>query len=101
LALHKNVPSHIRRNLYLIYKEAITNIAKHSNGSAVHIQLQKIEATGLEMRIHDNGIPLQKEYKTTGAGLANMRMRAEQIGASLQLDVSSGFLIIIHLLRIS
>jgi signal transduction histidine kinase len=101
LALHKNVPSHIRRNLYLIYKEAITNTAKHSNGSAVNIQLQKIEATGLEMRIHDNGIPLQKEYKTTGAGLANMRMRAEQIGASLQLDTSSGFLIIIHLPRIS
>lgn len=101
LALTKNMPSHIRQNLYLLYKEAITNIAKHSNATKVTIQLQKIGNHGLEMRIHDNGEFKQKDYKTTGSGLANMRMRAEQIGGTFDIDTSNGFLITIQLQRLS
>lgn len=100
LALTKNMPSHIRQHLYLLYKEAITNIAKHSNATKVTVKLQKFGNHGLEMRIHDNGEVKQKNYKTTGSGLANMRMRAEQIGGTFDIDTSDGFSIIIQLQRL-
>lgn len=93
LALTKNIPSQIRQALYLIYKEAITNCAKHSKGDKVSVRMQKFGPKGLEMSIHDNGEVQQKAYKTTGSGLSNMRMRAEQIGGTFQVDASQGFLI--------
>ena len=101
LAMHKNIPSQIRQALYLIYKEAITNIAKHSTADKVSVKLQKLGNHGLEMTIHDNGQVKIKDYKTTGSGLANMRMRAEQIGAAFQVDTTHGFLISIQLPRLS
>ncbi|WP_353485010.1 two-component regulator propeller domain-containing protein [Haliscomenobacter sp.] len=101
LAMHKNVPSQVRQSLYLIYKEAITNAAKHSTGDKVSVKLQKLGTNGLEMTIHDNGQVKIKDYKTTGSGLGNMRMRAEQIGATFQVVTTNGFLISIQLPRIS
>ena len=101
LAMHKNVPSQVRQSLYLIYKEAITNAAKHSTGDKVSVKLQKLGTNGLEMTIHDNGQVKIKDYKTTGSGLGNMRMRATQIGATFQVDTANGFLISIQLPRIS
>ncbi len=101
LALTKNMPAHIRQNLYLIYKEALTNIAKHSNAAKVQVKLHKFGANGLEMSIQDNGEVKQKDYKTTGLGLSNMRMRAEQIGATFHVDPSNGFLIVVQLPRFS
>ncbi len=100
LALTKNMPAHIRQNLYLIYKEALTNIAKHSNADKVTVKLQKFGSNGLEMSIHDNGAVKQKDYKSTGLGLSNMRMRAEQIGATFHIDTSNGFLIVVQLHRL-
>ena len=97
LALSKNVPSQIRQALYLIYKEAITNCAKHSKGDKVSVRLQKFGPKGLEMSIHDNGEVQQKAYKTTGLGMSNMRMRAEQVGGTFQVDTSQGFLITVQI----
>lgn len=99
LALTKNIPSQIRQALYLIYKEAITNCAKHSRGDRVEVKLQKFGNKGLEMSIHDNGEVQEKNYKTTGLGLSNMRMRAEQIGGTFQVDVTQGFLIVVQIPR--
>ncbi|MEM1320043.1 MAG: triple tyrosine motif-containing protein [Bacteroidota bacterium] len=88
--LKKNIPSNIRQNLYLIYKEAITNIAKHSNANHVDILLDN-NARSFQMGIHDNGQVKEKTYKTTGLGMSNMEMRAEQIGASLEVKREDGF----------
>ena len=75
--------------------------AKHSTADKVSVKLQKLGKQGLEMTIHDNGEVKIKDYKTTGSGLANMRMRAEQIGATFQVDTTNGFLISIQLPRLS
>ncbi len=101
LALTKNMPSQIRQALYLIYKEAVTNCAKHSKGDKVQVRLQKIGAKGLEMSIHDNGVVMQKNYKTTGLGLSSMHLRAQQIGADFSIDTANGFLITVKIPRFS
>lgn len=90
LDLKKNRPVDVRQNLYLISKEALANIARHSNGDAVQVSLSR---TGdlFEMRISDNGRVAEKNYKTTGLGLSNMRMRAERLGGTIEFSTENGF----------
>ncbi len=96
LSLKHNLPTHIRQNLYLIYKEAVTNAAKHSNGDLLTASLKKIP-TGFEMRICDNGRVEEKAYKTTGSGTSNMQMRAEKIGGTLEISRENGFCVVLRL----
>ena len=92
----KPLPVDIRQNLFLLCKEAMTNAAKHSNGDRVTIVFDK-KAKELVLSIHDNGNSAPKEYKTTGLGLSNMKMRAESIGGTLSIDSSDGFKIEVNL----
>jgi two-component sensor histidine kinase len=85
IALQHNIPVELRQNLYLIYKEAITNAAKHSNGDTVRVLLKKTPTGGLDMHICDNGTSVEKNYKTTGSGTSNMQMRAKKIGGTLEI----------------
>lgn len=79
----------VRKNLYLIFKEALTNIFKHSKGDKVVIQLTK-DVKGLLLSIHDNG-PFSEIAKTEGMGLSNMKMRAEKLGGTFSIDREDGF----------
>jgi len=86
----KKIPVTLRQNLYFIFKEAINNIAKHSNGNKVNITL-KNDGQDFSMIIRDNGAPKgSKEEKLngkkTGQGMANLAMRAQRIKAELDID---------------
>ncbi|HFB99854.1 MAG TPA: hypothetical protein ENJ53_03520, partial [Phaeodactylibacter sp.] len=73
----------IRQNLYLIFKEAVTNVVKHSNATKVITTLKNTDS-GFEMMIKDNGVLDDKEFQHSGLGLNNIKMRAKQIQASLE-----------------
>ncbi len=88
--LGANIPTDIRQNLYLIYKEAITNVAKHSNGDTVFVAMKRSKGQ-FEMCIRDNGKVEEKNYKPSGMGQSNMKMRAHRIGASLQTIKENGY----------
>lgn len=79
----------VRKNLYLIFKEALTNIFKHSKGDKVIINLTKSEK-GLQLLIFDNG-PVSEISKSDGMGLSNMKMRTEQLGGTFSIDRDGGF----------
>jgi signal transduction histidine kinase/ligand-binding sensor domain-containing protein len=96
LDLKKSLPVDVRQNLYLIYKEAVTNIAKHSNGDAVEVRLART-GDGFEMRISDNGKVEEKAYKTTGLGLSNMQLRAERLGGVLEVDKTDGYSVLLKM----
>lgn len=88
----KKINLKIRQNLYLIFKEAINNVAKHSTASMVHISL-KNEGNTFHMRIKNNGGAKnkQKSYKS-GQGLANFQMRATEINGVLTIaEEENGF----------
>ena len=81
----------IRQSLYLIGKEAITNVIRHSNATQVTMKLNQ-SGTGFEMRIQDNGaMPEKANKKPSGLGLSNMLMRAKQIGGQLNIISNQGF----------
>jgi two-component sensor histidine kinase len=85
----------VRQNLYLILKEAITNICKHSDATQVTIIFRN-QKSHLYLAIYDNGITKQTE-NSDGLGLNNMQMRAKKIGAKLRIDKTDGFKVIVEM----
>jgi signal transduction histidine kinase len=65
-----------RQNVYLIFKEAINNIAKHAEATKVNVELE-IENGELRMRIADNGKGFDSTQTHEGNGLKNFKKRAE------------------------
>ncbi|WP_024799673.1 sensor histidine kinase [Nocardia sp. BMG51109] len=66
-------------------QEAITNVRKHSDASAVRVE---VTATAVRVRLSvaDNGIGFSIDEVGTGFGLRGMRDRAEQIGGSMTVN---------------
>ncbi|MDX1941810.1 MAG: two-component regulator propeller domain-containing protein [Saprospiraceae bacterium] len=99
---HK-IPPTIRQELYLIFKESINNIAKHSNANQVNILLQNMDGHFL-MEIEDNGKGIAKPHngKTThhsGQGLSNIKMRARRINAKVEILKNQGYTISLKMRR--
>jgi signal transduction histidine kinase len=99
LELNKKLPIHIRQNLFLIFKEAINNIYKHSNASVVNVNLSNTQK-GFVMRIADDGNGYDPTLVKNGNGLKNMQMRAKRIGAKIEMNSKGGVEIIITLRKI-
>ena len=70
-----------------ILQEAFTNVLRHSHASAVEVETG-VDAKGgiVYIRVRDNGRGFAQEH--AGRGFANMRRRAQVIGATLQIDSS-------------
>ncbi len=78
-----NLNPRLKKEIYLISKEAINNIVRHSNGNKVVIDLS-IESNHLKLLIRDNGCPAANSVPSTGMGLENMQLRAKQINGALK-----------------
>jgi signal transduction histidine kinase len=80
----------VRQNIYLIFKESVNNIAKHSNATEVKVALAQKNGA-LEMAITDNGTTANPS-KVKGQGLENMQLRAQRIGGTLDIQqLAEGF----------
>lgn len=78
-----------RRNIYLIFKEAVNNAAKYSNCTQVKLYIALIKSD-LRMEIEDNGTGFDEQDIERGHGLTNMRKRAAEIGGDLRIESSTG-----------
>lgn len=67
-----------RKNLFLVFKEAINNAAKYSEASRIDIMLQQA-GQNLIMRITDNGKGFDADHVKSGNGLRNQRERANEV----------------------
>ena len=78
------LPMQVRKNFYLVFKEAITNVVKYSEASRVSISL--FEKNKIVMlRIRDNGKGIPVNAQTLGNRLMNMTRRAKEISAELNI----------------
>jgi len=80
----------VRRNIFLIFKEALNNILTHSHARNIFIKI--VLHHGLfEMMIHDDGIGYKLDRSESGSvsngghGLKNMEKRAREIDAKLSI----------------
>jgi signal transduction histidine kinase len=84
------LPMEQRRNFYLIFKEAINNIAKYSKCTGVTITILKPDGK-IEMGITDNGIGFNPVNVTDkGNGLKNMNERAKSLNGVLRITSKVG-----------
>ncbi len=74
-----------RRDLYLIFKESINNIAKYSNATKASIRFDKTKEM-LMMRIEDNGCGFDAGKSNAGNGLRNMHQRAIRNAGTCKID---------------
>src|ERR1700694_3363702 len=71
-----------RRQVFLIFKEAVNNIVRHANCSQVEIDFA-IDRERLVLTLRNNGRGIGPQSGTEGHGLANMRRRAEALGGTV------------------
>jgi signal transduction histidine kinase len=86
----------IRRNVFLVVKEALNNILKHSKATEVEITLVRVDDS-LTLYIQDNGTGINMEkIRQFGNGLKNMRKRMADINADFTIENKNGTLITMH-----
>ena len=76
----------VRRDLLLIFKEAVNNAARHSDCTKAEISLS-VENNELTLIVADNGRGFASDNGYDGQGLRSMHRRAEALGG--QLDIRS------------
>jgi signal transduction histidine kinase len=79
----------VRREVFLIFKEAVNNMLRHSQCTEANIEF-RINRGVLLLRLSDNGKGFSPNGAGDGNGLSSMRLRAERLGGHLELISSGG-----------
>jgi len=82
--------SHRRHQLFLVFKEALNNIVRHSGASEVrlHIDVNPGEMS-LDLRDNGSGLPAGTDPGSI-SGIANMRLRIEKLGGRCEVGSAPG-----------
>ena len=78
-----------RKNAYMIYKEAINNIVKHSKATKAEVKIL-MENNQIIIAVSDNGIGFDQSQTMEGNGLRNFEERAENNEMKLNIDSVAG-----------
>ncbi|MDQ3799608.1 MAG: ATP-binding protein, partial [Acidobacteriota bacterium] len=86
-----------RREIYLIFKESVNNLAKHSGASEAEISV-RLENENLVIEVRDDGRGFDVLEKSNGSngngfggnGLRNMKRRAEKCGGEFGVNSQIG-----------
>jgi len=81
--------ANIRRNVFLVFKEALNNAARHSAGTFIDINL-RIAGSRLVLTVRDNGSGFDVEKASEGQGLFNLTKRARDSHGDLQITSAVG-----------
>lgn len=79
-----------RRNFWLIYREMVTNVVRHSECSEASVEITVINSRVLRMRISDNGKGFDPSAPTGRNGNRNIRSRSDELHAQLALTTAPG-----------
>lgn len=85
----KSLSMEKRRNLWLIFKEIVTNAVKHSECSKLDITI-KVENEYLSLLINDNGKGFDPQKPTDRNGIKNIKSRSASLIGKLNLKTCEG-----------
>jgi len=92
------VSAEFRRNLFLVLKEALTNVVRHAKASSVVVRLH-VDGVSLTLDVVDDGCGISEMSDGAPAppagspgheGLRNLRRRAEALGGTLHVESRPG-----------
>ena len=78
-----------RRHLLLIFKETITNVARHAKASKVSVEVA-LEARTIRLTVRDNGCGFILENNHNGHGLHSLNQRANELKGKLTIESKLG-----------
>jgi PAS domain S-box-containing protein len=81
--------ANLRREVFLIFKESINNIAKHSQCANAAIEFHADERA-LLLAVSDDGCGFDTADENEGHGLVSMRERSREMGGSLDMVSQAG-----------
>jgi signal transduction histidine kinase len=79
------LPPLVGAHVFRIAGEALTNALRHADADTIDVTLEPL-ATGLRVRVADDGHGLPPQPRPETTGLLAMENRAATIGATLQID---------------
>lgn len=79
----------LRREIFLIFKESINNMARHSGCTVASVDLN-IEAGWLVLTMTDDGKGIDAEQMAEGTGLGSMQQRAQRLDGSFEVSAQNG-----------
>jgi signal transduction histidine kinase len=79
----------VRREAFLVFKEGVNNIARHSGCKSAEATL-KIEHGMIILTLNDDGRGFDEARTDHGQGLDSMRRRAEKLGGQIDVISSNG-----------
>jgi signal transduction histidine kinase/ligand-binding sensor domain-containing protein len=85
----KPLPLEFSRNISMIFKELLNNILKHADASQVTLNAWSTQNQAT-ITLTDNGKGFDQAPSSQGRGLANIRIRAERINGTIQIDSCPG-----------
>jgi signal transduction histidine kinase/streptogramin lyase len=93
----RSIAADTRREVFMIFKEAINNIARHSRCTHAEIEFA-IENGRLKMKLTDDGQGFDLAANSGGNGLASMRRRAANVGGTFEIlsQCGSGTTIVLN-----
>jgi signal transduction histidine kinase len=84
------VDSRRRHQLFLAFKEALTNVVRHSNATEVQLNI-RCDSAKVLVAIADNGRGLATDSRTENMdGVSNMRNRVEKLGGHFDITSQQG-----------
>ncbi len=85
-----------KKQVVLIFKEAMHNCAKYSECTVVELTVETIEGYS-SIRLKDNGKGFNVHRQSKGRGLTNMKNRSEKIGGNLSIvSGEEGTVVVLH-----
>jgi signal transduction histidine kinase len=81
--------ANVRREVFLIFKEAVTNVIKHAACDSADVTLA-IEDGVLTLEVRDDGRGFDAAGPTDGHGLASLRNRAAALGGTISIASTPG-----------
>jgi two-component system sensor histidine kinase UhpB len=84
-----SLPMTVRKNIFLLFKEATNNLVKYSSATRASFFIS-FENKNVKMIIRDNGAGFDIENAKMGNGIKNMKRRAAEISAQLLIESAEG-----------
>lgn len=97
--LKKRLPVDVRENIYLVFKEAINNIAKHANACSVHVVFRN-DTDQCSLLVVDDGKGWAGTERPSGHGTKNMKMRAARLGGRIEFVKDEGTRVVLTMKRL-
>ncbi|MEO0988608.1 MAG: sensor histidine kinase [Cyanobacteria bacterium J06639_14] len=83
------LPVRLSEQLYMVIKEGLVNVQKHSQASHVSLHVQK-NSNIIYVQLSDNGIGFEPQTPKAGFGLQGMRERVESLKGQITLQSTPG-----------